>query len=188
MTRKKPLVGGQFNSPANQAIRRLWGDVEVVDADQNLRVFIQPEDVKGAVAKDPGACVFARACMRQFKASKVMFFKSVAYVELPGPKGKRRVERFMMSPQMRDLVENFDRGNPVPEVCGFELAKPRPSKTLEGERRRNRKHGRNALISGAVQSSPTATGRGKGAYERPPLVVDLSVRNGSGRVHFRKKG
>lgn len=92
-------------------IKRHWGDVEVIDAEKDLRVFIQPQDLRSAKAKDPGCCVFAQACKRQFAASKVLFWRSVAYVELPGPDGRRRVERFYLSSEMRDLIENFDKGN-----------------------------------------------------------------------------
>jgi hypothetical protein len=168
-----------------ETIRRTWGDVEVVDAEKDLRVFIQPEDVATASRKDPGCCVFAQACKRQFSASKVLFWKSVAYVELPGPSGKRRVERFSMSPQMRDLVENFDRGNVVENVAGFELKAPRPSYTLAGKASKQKRFiekRRKALINGAASVT-----QGKGAYEKPAIIVDLSVRRGTGLVHFSKK-
>jgi len=167
---------------ARRAIRRLWGDLEVVDAEKDLRVFIRPSDVKGAKTKDPGHCVFAKACRRQFDASKVMFFKSVAYVDLPGEDGVRRVERFQMTPTMRTLVESFDRGQPIRDVAGFELRKPRPSYTLESliEKRRRLRSGKS---TGSKRIA--ASKQGKGRYKRRPLKVDLSVRSGAGRVQFK---
>jgi len=168
-----------------ETIRRTWGDVDVVDAEKDLRVFIQPEDVATASRKDPGCCVFAQACKRQFAATKVLFWKSVAYVELPGPSGNRRVERFTMSPQMRDLVENFDRGNAVDIVAGFELRAPRPSYTLAGKAAKQKRFlekRRKARINGEA-----STTQGKGAYEKPAIIIDLSVRRGTGLVQFRKK-
>lgn len=169
-------------------IKRHWGDIEVVDAAKNLRVFIQPGDVIGATAKDPGCCVFAQACKRQFAASKVLFWKSVAYVELPGPNGKRRVERFLLSPDMRNLIENFDKGNPVATVAGFELKKPKPSATFVGKLETNRAwraRRKQALLKG-VSSSPKNGVQGEGKYSKPAIVVDLEVRDGKGRVQFKK--
>lgn len=169
-------------------IKRHWGDVEVVDASKDLRVFIQPEDVSSATAKDPGCCVFAQACKRQFAATKVFFWKSVAYVELPGVDGKKRVERFQLGPNMRDLIENFDKGLPVSEMAGFELKKPRPSYTLDGKLAKNRaskQRRRAALIKGTRDKRSGGTGKGKGAYSKPAIVVDLEVRDGKGRVQFQ---
>jgi hypothetical protein len=160
--------------------------VEVIDAEKDLRVFIQPQDVRSAKAKDPGCCVFAQACKRQFAASKVLFWRSVAYVELPGPDGKRRVERFTLSSEMRELIENFDKGNKVSEVAGFELKRPRPTETLEGKLKKNRawkERNRKALLSGTARSKRGTQGQGK--YSKPAIVVDLEVRDGKGRVQFK---
>jgi hypothetical protein len=168
-------------------IERHWGEVEVIDARKDLRVFIQPEDVKSATAKDPGCCVFAQACKRQFAATKVLFWRSVAYVELPGPDGKRRVERFSLSSDMRDLIENFDKGHTVATVAGFDLKKPIPSETFEGKSARNKKQAarrKKALLNG-TSTRPKRGIQGQGKYSKPAIVVDLEVRNGQGQVHFK---
>ena len=177
------------NTKSLSEITRLWGNVQVVDARKDLRVFIQPEDVCSATAKDPGCCVFAQACKRQFAATKVLFWKSVAYVELPGPDGVRRVERFSLSSDMRELIENFDRGNPVATVAGFELKKPVPSETFEGKAARNKAEGqrrRKALLNG-TSTKPKRGIQGQGKYSKPAIVVDLEVRNGKGQVHFKNR-
>lgn len=187
MATKENFRGKQSRSL--DEIRRVWGDVQVVDARKDLRVFIEPEDVKKATKKDPGCCVFAQACKRQFAATKVLFWKSVAYVELPGPGGKRRVERFILSPDMRDLIENFDKGNQVPTLAGFELKAPGPSRTFEGNAARQRRAyelKRKALIKG-VRKAEKRGNQGDGSYSKPSIVVDLEVRNGTGRVQFKKE-
>ena len=163
----------------HKEIVRLWGDLEVVDADRDLRVFVRPSDVTSARAKDPGNCVFAKACQRQFDASKVLFFKSVAYVDLPGDDGVRRVERFEMPPAMRALVESFDRGRPVRDVAGFELRKPRPSQRFSKKQF--------PLATRRKPGSDVETGakKRKTTRKRRSLKVDLSVRNGMGRCHFK---
>jgi hypothetical protein len=115
-------------------IRRVWGDLDVVDAKSDLRVFILPEDVAKATPKDPAACVFAQACRRTFGAKKVLFFRTVAYVELPDDHGKRRVERFIMNSSMRDLIDRWDRGKDIIPDGGFLLRAPSRANTFDAER------------------------------------------------------
>lgn len=187
MTRKK-ITSSSNNQKSFTEIRRVWGEIEVVDSDKDLRVFIRPEDVSSATPKDPGCCVFAQACKRQFAATKVLFWRSVAYVELPGPDGTPRVERFALSPQMRNLIENFDKGNPIPNVAGFELKKPRQSQTFESKSKQQREYQQRrkaALLKGSYTKK---NNQGEGAdHHAPAVLVDLRVRKGSGRVTFRKK-
>lgn len=187
MPRKK-ITSSSNNQKSFTEIRRVWGEIEVVDSDKDLRVFIRPEDVLSATPKDPGCCVFAQACKRQFAATKVLFWRSVAYVELPGPDGTPRVERFSLSPQMRSLIENFDKGNPIPNVAGFELKKPRQWQTFQSQSRKQRAYQQRrkvALLNGSYKKKGR---RGEGAdHHAPAVLVDLRVRRGSGRVTFRKK-
>ena len=186
---KKKRTSGSGKTESFKEITRHWGDVEVVDADKDLRVFVQPEDLLCATKKDPGCCVFAQACKRQFAATKVLFWRSVAFVELPSPNGVKRVERFQLSPQMRDLIDNFDRNKKVPDLAGFELRRPRPSTTFEGmalRKKAAKARKQEALLLGTRQT--TKKGRqGEGRFSKPVRVVDLEVRNGSGRVHFKKE-
>ncbi len=173
------------NDPGGEHIRREWGDVEVVDAERELRVFITPEDVAKATKKDPAGCVLARACQRVYQSTKVMFLRSVAYVELPDATGKHRVERFTMSATMRDLLESFDRGRDVIPKAGFVLRPPRPSRHLEvAVKARHESRSRQKLVGKAIVGD--GIGQGKGAYRDNPIVIDLSVRDGRGAVHFKR--
>jgi hypothetical protein len=178
----KQINSGRKHKSSDQ-IQRLWGDIGVVDAKNDLRVFIHPEDIRKATRKDPGCCVFAEACKRQFSATKVLFWRSVAYVELPGPGGLPRVERFLLSSVTRRLIENFDKGNDLGTNLGFDLIRPKPSMTLKAKTQRNRK---TALLKGISKVKSKAT-RPNGRFNDPAIVIDLSVRNGSGRVQFKKE-
>jgi hypothetical protein len=180
-------VSQKVKTPAHEEINRHWGDVEVVDAKKDLRVFIKPEDVKAAKVKDPGACIFAQACKRQFAATKVLFWRSVAYVELPGPDGKRRVERFQLSPQMRDLIESFDKGKDVKDFAGFELKATVNSRSFAGQLKKNRarrERQRQALLNGVATNRRNGA-QGVGKFSKPAIAVDLEVRDGKGRVQFK---
>ena len=131
-----------------EEFRRLSGGLEVVDAEQDLRVFIRPSDVQDAKRKDFENCVFANACRRLFDSTFVLFAKSVAYVELVGQNGVRRIERYQVDPEMRRLIEAFDRGEPFSDQAAFVLRKPRPSYTLEGKRLQKQK--RRQLVKSAA--------------------------------------
>jgi hypothetical protein len=177
-----------MTDPAGLEIQRLWGNVPVYDATKELRVFIRPDDLATAVRKDPGACVFAQACKRLFSTTKVLFYKTVAYIELPGEDGEKRVERFSMAPGMRALVESFDRGEGIIPEAGFVLKPPKRSEKLEYERNKSatsRESAKRRKLLGTMR--PRNGNQGKGRYELPSIAVDLSVRSGIGAVHFTCK-
>ena len=180
MKRAKP------NTAQREAIRRTWGDLEVVDAKKNLRVFVRPEDIASAKAKDPGNCVFAKACVRQFHATKVLFWKRVAYIDLLSSDGVRRVERYQIPEQMRSLIKSFDKGEPVKEFGSFELKRPKPSETFEQRLQNNRKWRetqRKAMLRGEVAGAKRGR-QGEGKRKGPAGKLDLQVRDGTGMVHF----
>lgn len=181
----KHAVRPKVNDKAGEEIRRLWGDVEVKDAHDDLRVFINETDLATAVQKDPAECVFAQACKRVFGSTKVLFFRSVAYVELRAEDGTPRVERFIMPDNMRELVEAFDKGEGVIPQAGFVLRAPPKGRTLEHCRKKSQKSIQNLRrrkLEGEMIG--TGIGRGKGKYRDEPLAIDLSVRCGSGSVQF----
>jgi predicted GIY-YIG superfamily endonuclease len=165
-------------------ISRLWGDVPVVDATKPLRVFIQPIDLKKATKKEPGQCVFAQACKRQFAATKVLFWRRVAYIELPDSTGKKRVERFRLSESMRNLIEQFDKGNPIIPEAGFELKVLHYSETFEGRHVKAARDRNSAKKRAAIEGERVIKKQTKPTKESM-IKIDLEVRNGTGRVHFR---
>jgi hypothetical protein len=182
--------GTQLGGPdkAAEEIKRLWGDVRVTDATRELRIFMNEDDVRAAVRKDPAHCVFANACRRLYGSSKVLFFRTVAYVELPNEDGTIRVERFSMPRTMRAMVDAFDRGEGVIPKAGFVLKPPTPGRTLahgtKKNKKRKMKRERQMLLGEASQG----IGTGMGKYRDKPIAIDLAVRSGTGAVHFTMKG
>src|SRR5262245_38210917 len=143
--KKRPTVqrGQQVGTDlAGAEIQRLWEGMSVVDAEKELRVIILPEDLADAKRGDPASCVFARAVRRSFSATNVLFFRNVAYLDLPAEDGTRRVERFMMSDGMRALVESFDRGEGVIPEAGFCLRAPTSSQRLGSPKKREAQRAR----------------------------------------------
>jgi hypothetical protein len=197
---------------ARQEIERAWGDVPVVDAKAPLRVLITQEDLDGAIADDPALCLFARACMRTFHSRKVLFFREVAFVELPDELGHLRVERFIMGQAMRDVIASFDRGEPIIPEAGFTLGPPSRSDTLEAKRRQNRKaraksreRQRRRTERNRAERERRAAGLGDDAgpesdapseapvrskfapFREDPVLVDARTRDGTGVVNWLRK-
>ena len=175
------------NDIAGKEIQRLWGDVLVVDAKHDLRVFITPDDLKEAKRQDPACCVFARACQRSFGAKRALFFRSVAYVELPDDHGVHRVERFSLNQGMRKLIEDFDKGLQVIPKAGFLLKTVAKARQLNHRARVEKRRGdserrrRRRLLGKSVPNHKDTK------YQDSPLVIDM-VRSGSGAVHFARAG
>jgi hypothetical protein len=164
-------------------IVRLWGDLPVVDSTADLRIIITPEDVRRATRKDPSCCVFAQAAKRQLGSTKVLFYRNVAYVDMPDEQGHRRVERYVMPKSMRGLVEAFDRGQVNIPPGGFLLKAPSPSQTLSGHLVYQRRHQHRRKLAGQ-RLLPLR--QQHAACERS-VTVDLSVRSGTGYVHFSRR-
>jgi len=167
------------------SVERFWEGIPVQDATNDLRIMIKPCDLTKASRKDPGHCVFARACKRSFGTKKVLFLRTVAYVELPDEKGETKVERFMMSDSVQQLISDFDKGNKVIPHGGFLLLAPIPTAQLDYQRNYYEslhKRKKEALLRG----ERLQTQERKKVKESPhkPRAVNLEVRNGTGLVQF----
>lgn len=163
-----------------EMIHRSFGDLPLREASADLRVPVTQEDFEGADRKDPEHCVLAQACIREFDSSAVVFLKSVAYLDILGDDGERVVERFMVSPQARAVIEGFDRGESIPaDGRWVTLKKPNPSETLDAKyrnRKKSERRRREALRKGSIDlPSFTRT------YSKP---LDFEVRNGRGRIQM----
>lgn len=124
-------------NPIIRIIKLNFGVLPVVDAISAIRLQPMPQDVAGAVQKDPRKCVFARCATRMFGASKVVFYKSSAYIDLVGEDGIRRVERFYVSDKIHREIVKFDRGEPLKMGTAFILRpfKSNGKSTLKAKRK-----------------------------------------------------
>jgi hypothetical protein len=143
-------------------IKRMWGNLPIVDAKEPLVISVEQEDIESAVPQDPENCALSQACKRLYESRYVMFLRSKAYIDLPTRTGKRQIERFTLSQETSEAIKIFDLTGKSPEA-GFKLLAPSPTDRL-GARSAEIKH-RNE----------------RGAYgpRRDPLTL-AGVRNGSG--------
>lgn len=171
---------------ATRDIERLWGNIPVVDATSDLRIFIKQCDIAKATRQDPEYCVLAQACSRLFGSSKVLFYRCVAYVELPDSNGVRKVERFIMKGDARSIVENFDSGKDVIPDAGFLLRAPKPSEKLGLHRKQDPEKKRKWRERKRLEGVARGGSQGLGKFEDQGIVIDLAVRSGTGAVHFTR--
>lgn len=172
----KKSLKARRSKPYQDALHRTFGDLEVRDAKDDLRVAIHQGDVAKGKRKDPENCALAQACMREFDSTAAVFFKSRAYVDVLGEDGVRRVERFVLSPEARKIVASFDGGRRVPAGGRLiVLSAPAPSETLNDQLRRYHKR-QKALRKGEIDPS---TRKGPSTPRIQPKDVD--VRNGAGQ-------
>ena len=106
-----------------QALERFWHGLPVLDAETPLLIVVSEEDVREAVAGDPAACALAKAACRLYGSSVVLFFRSVAYVDLPNSSGKREVRRYALSHEARLAIAELDMHN-IRHPGGFRLDVP----------------------------------------------------------------
>lgn len=162
-------------------IKRSYNGMPVKDAKANLTVVLVKEDLKGATRKDPSCCVFAQACKRLFKGAAI-FYKKVAYIELPDEDGTRYIHRYKLTSAAMEFIAEYDRTGKFPIGVGVNLLRPPKSCTLDTMRRYHHKHFEKI---NAINKLKRKHGIERRAYTKAkPRVFDKSVRNGTGSMHL----
>jgi hypothetical protein len=165
-----------------QVLRKTFDGMPIVDANADFTLVVRTADIKGAKRKDFSKCILARACARQVGATKVAFMRMFAYLELPDPKGKKRLVRFLLDKDAAAIVAAFDRGKSVRGEVTVTLRAPHPSQTLEAGRQNSKlraERQRQALLKGEVIEKNMSNAR----YASKAKFNRLFVRNGTGMVH-----
>ena len=162
-------------------LKRSYNGMPVKDAKANLTIVVIAEDVKGATRKDPSCCAFAQACKRLFKGQAI-FYKKIAYIELPDEDGNRYVHRYKLTASAMEFVAEYDRTGKFPAGIGVSLLKPSKSGTLDALMRYHRAH--NDRIN-AIKKLKRKHGIKSRTYSKSkPRHFDPSVRNGTGSMHL----
>ena len=166
---------------AREVRRETFDGLPIIDAKADFTVVLRDSDIRAAKGnrKDAANCVLAKACARQVGASRVAFFRQVAYLDLPDAEGNRNVVRFFLDDDAAAIVRAFDRGRSVKGEVSVTLKAPTTSRRLDhlyqlGKERRERR--RKALIKGELLDADMTRKR----LHRQPRVADMDVRNGTG--------
>jgi hypothetical protein len=130
-------------------IHKVFGeDVEITDAKYPLLIQPSPDDLVGADPKDPGNCVLVHTVRRQHGAQMLIVWKKVAYCDLIGTDGVRRVNRLMVTKDATKLISDFDNGKPFEIGRAIVFDAPSKAQTLKAGRKRlkARKAGTNKWV------------------------------------------
>jgi len=162
-------------------LEREWGGIPVVDAQENLRLFVSKEDIESATRKDASCCALANCCKRSIGYQGVFFYKTRAYVHVPT---SNQVQRFCLSHAAKAFVAAFDKGEIVPaqEVV---LEKPTDSETLNSMYSRNRWQRDKAKgLKHMAKHDNALRGTTPQKPRKVKPVANNVVRSGTGKVSF----
>ena len=198
MSKSKNWSGGRLKE-IKEKISRKYNGLPVIDAENDLRLLINAQDIKESKdnQKDFENCVFACSCKRMFSSGNLLLMRSVAYLELPNEKGERRVERFLVSKAGKNIIKDYDSGIMPEPGASFVFRAPEEYETLEYNRKKQKefwqkrkKEKKRAKINGDIYSSDSKKvdgGRGMNKKIEDPKEESLDIRDGRGLAQFKWK-
>ena len=159
-------------------LRSAFGDLPLVEATDSMIVYVSKTERDDSTRGDPRNCMFSQACKRAFGSKAVLFYPTVAYVDLVDEDGRRVVMRFRVTPKARAAIEKFDQDE-NPEVEGtFRLAAMPKTQQLKVQAQRARVRNRK-IKSGELQvSERRSDGARKAARTRRDRAL-MGMRVGS---------
>lgn len=164
----------QKRNSRHAIVGRFFRGLPVTDALEPLRIVVNKSDLAKARRLDPNNCVFAQACRRLYDSHAVLVLRKVAYVELPDEKGRRIVNRFMISASTSEKIAEFDKTGEAPEG-GFIFNAPSANKRMDAERAYGAKY-KKAVAAGThiPKKAPPKS--------RKVIRTMLGVRDGRGKL------
>lgn len=169
-----------------EEVRSIFGGLEIVESKTDFVVYVTAEEHQTGVRGDPNNCMFSNACKRALGSRGVLFYPTVAYVDMidPHDQSRRIVVRFALPKQTRQALEDFDA-----EVGGFKeasflLKAIRPSERMAVKAKRDRERRKAQRLSPVEKTEAKSEAAKKGHKTRRDKAL-LGVRSGTGQVHTR---
>lgn len=158
-------------------LRQAFGELPIVEAKADTIVYVSRDEIGHSVRRDPHNCVFANACKRAFGSRAVLFYPTIAYVDMLDSEGNRVVMRFRVSSKTRAAIERFDQVGDAAEATFVLSAIPKGS-TLAAEAKRYQKRMR-AVKAGVHKVNPNRSRGGKKAARTRKNKELMGLRVGS---------
>jgi hypothetical protein len=167
-------------------VRSIFGALEIVEAKTDFVVYVTAEEHETGVRGDPNRCMFSNACKRAFGSKGVLFYPTIAYVDMVDPRdsSRRIVMRFQLPPETRKQLEDFDAGIGDFQEASFILKAVRPSERLAAKAKRSRQRKRAQQLSPAERTAAKSEAATKGHQTRRTKAL-MGIRSGSGQIHTR---
>jgi hypothetical protein len=171
-------------------VRKLMGDLPIVEAKEDFIVYVTTSDQEKGVPGDPNNCMFSLACKRAFGSRGVLFFPTVAYVDMidPDDQNRRIIMRFRLPTETRTRLEQFDKETQGARA-GFHEATFRLRKVTKSYRLGARKtRQRNDRRRKNHTPDPVLSARAKKSAETRRNRRLMGVRSGVGLIHTEGEG
>jgi hypothetical protein len=164
-------------------IRRLYGTLPIEDARADFLVHVVAADQEEGEPGNPNTCMFSRACKRAFGSHAVLFYPTVAYVDMldPHDNSRRVVFRFKLPTKTRKRLEEFDLGRGAVAEATFLLKAVSPSQRLAATRRKQRQRVRE-IAAGKREVSPERSAIAKRGHETRRRANIFGIRSGTGQI------
>jgi hypothetical protein len=127
----------------------IGGDI-YVDGQRKLSTTIVAEDVDIAQPTDPSHCAIAESLRRQHGVEKVSVGATIVAVQR---KGSKVIERYVLKPNDRAMIREFDKQGAFP--CGYRVTLEPPPESRRIGARKGEKPGTN-VRSGEGRKDVTA--------------------------------
>lgn len=173
-----------------QEVREIFGDLEIIEAKTDFIVYVTAEEQETSVRGDPNNCMFATACKRAFGSKGVLFYPTVAYVDMldPNDSSRRIVMRFRLPTTTRKKLEDFDAvppGGLKGREATFILKAVPKTHTLAAQAKHSKRR-RRLLQMGKAEVSPTRSEGSKKGHQTRRAKALMGVRSGAGQIHTRE--
>lgn len=90
-------------------VRQFFGDYPIIEATADTFIYVSADDAAMAIPGDARRCSFANACKRSYGSRGVLFYKTVAYIDMKYPvTGEHVVFRFAIKEETRKAIEALD--------------------------------------------------------------------------------
>lgn len=166
-------------------VRSIFGDLPIVEAKTDFVVYVNASDITEGVQGDANQCMFSLACKRAFGSQGVLFYPTVAYVDMldPNDNSRRIVMRFVLPQKTRERLERFDaeQNKGGSKDATFLLKAVPKSATLKQNAKNQRKRQR-ALRAGKHSISVTRSEGAKKAHATRKQSQLLGIRDGLGKI------
>jgi hypothetical protein len=165
-------------------VRKILGEYPVIDSTADMVVYVNLQDQEFGVPGDPHNCMFSRACKRAFGSHGVLFYPTVAYVDMLNPKdqNERVVFRFQLPKETRERLERFEWDRSHAVEASFLLKAVSKSNRLTARRASQRKRD-GELKDGKRAVDPRRSAAAKeGARRRREEQRLLGIRSGTSQV------
>ena len=136
-----------FHRQADE-VRSIFGDLEIVEAKTDFVVYVTADEQEHSERGNPNKCMFSNACKRAFGSKGVLFYPTIAYVDMIDPTDptQRIVMRFMLPRETRRRLEDFDMGIGETKEATFVLKAVSKTRTLAYMAQDKKRRARRKLI------------------------------------------